>query len=146
MSHYEEREVSVGEAVKAVPFSLITGDEFKLAWEIAEDPSIRAISEDVGSERRVLPSDHIAQYRDLLRIDGEPASSTEVLVTANGIILDYSAGYRRCILEVYWDGTVRKTSVCYSGDGTIGTKGPVVQCEDNEHFQIGRIVNGELRG
>lgn len=76
--HYEEREVSIGEAVKAAPFVVITGEEFRLAREIA------------------------------------------------------------------WDGTVRKISVVYAGDGRVGTKGPVVISENNEHFRIGKAENGDL--
>lgn len=142
--HYEEREVSIGEAVKAAPFVVITGEEFRLAREITEDPAIRAAAEQAGSEWQEISEDLIAPYRDLLRMEGEPAACSEALLTQYSLCLDYSAGMRRCIMEIAWDGTVRKIAVVYAGDGRVGTKEPVVISENNEHFRIGKAENRDL--
>ena len=146
VTHMESREVSIGEAVKTVPFALITGDEYRLAWELREDPEIAAIArrmkEQGPAAYEALSAEEEAPYLELLHFGGDqPADpdTVEILISGYDASVDYWEGNQRILLEVVWDGSVVKYAMIYPEDPY---KVEVLVNTDNESFALKYSRNG----
>lgn len=149
VSTIKKREVSAAEALEAVPYAIITADDFILAQRLLNDPAIGGLLVPVmPSDDAVIPSSELshvitideaaaAPYRELINIDGQHADSVSVEVFYNVIVVSCFRENRRCILEVFYGGSIRKTACAYK-DGIRGTEvdGVVASNENNECFTI----------
>lgn len=151
VSTIKKREVSAAEALEAVPYAIITADDFILAQRLLSEPAIGGLLVPVmPSDDAVIPSDEmshvitidgetVAPYRELISIGGQRADSFSAEVFYNVIVVSYVQENRCCILEVFYGGSIRKTACAYKY-GTRGTEvdGVVVSNENNERFTISR--------
>lgn len=149
VSTIKKRVVSAAEALKAVPYVIITADDFILAQRLLSDPAIGGLLVPVTpSDDAVIPPDEMssiitineetaAPYRELIRIEGQRVDSVSVEVFYNVIVVSYFLENRRCILEVFYGGSIRKTACAYK-DGTSEAEvdGAVVSNENNERYII----------
>lgn len=151
VSAIKEREVSAAEALETVPYVIITADDFILAQRLLGDPAIGGLLVPVmPSDDAVIPSNEMsrivtinemttAPYRELVSIDGQRADSFSVEVFYNVIVVSYFRENRRCILEAFYGGSIRKTACAYKyGPGGTEVDGFVASNENNERFTISR--------
>ena len=149
VSTIKKRVVSAAEALEAVPYAIITADDFILAQRLLSNPAIGGLLVPVmPSDDAMIPSSEMshvitideetaAPYRELISIEGQGADSVSMEVFYNVIVVSYVRENRRCILEVFYGGSIRKTACAYK-HGTRGTEvdGFVASNENNERFTI----------
>lgn len=149
VSTIKNRVVSAAEALEAVPYAIITADDFILAQRLLSNPAIGGLLVPVmPSDDAMIPSSEMihvitideetaAPYRELISIEGQGADSVSMEVFYNVIVVSYVQENRRCILEVFYGGSIRKTACAYK-HGTRGTEvdGFVASNENNERFTI----------
>ena len=149
-SVFQTEEVSAAEALKICPFAIITTDDYKLSEKLLDDPNIGGLltgGDSVLDDSFVVVDSKLADpYRELALIEGEPATSIEIMVDAEGaIVVDYHQENRRCILVISYDGsTLHKTACAYKtndgskspGDNLVGDA--IVSNQNNLYFEVGR--------
>lgn len=151
VSTIKEREVSAAKALEAVPYVIITADDFMLAQQVLNDPAIGGLLAPVApSDDAVIPSNEMscvvtideetaAPYRELISIEGQRADSVSVEVFYNVIVISYFRENCRCTLEVFYGGSIRKTACAYKNvTGGTEVDGVVASNENNERFTVSR--------
>ena len=145
-------EVSAAEALKAVPHAMITADDFAAARGLLEDPEVGGLLVPLPPDSEtILPPDAmdsliavddqvVAPYRELLRIGGQAADRVSVEVIYHVVAVSYSCGNRHCSLEIFCDGSIRKTACTYETREALSGEvdGPIVANENNERFVVNR--------
>ena len=147
-SVFKTEEVSAAEALEICPFAIITTDDFELSRKLLDDPNIGGLltgGDSVLDDSFVVVGSEIADpYRELALIEGKPATSIEIMVDADGVIVaDYNQENRRCIFSISYDGsTLHKTACAYKttdGTGSPGEiVGGIVSNQNNLLFEVGR--------
>ena len=119
------KEISVQEAVKFCPFSLITEDDYVLARKLLDDPKIGGLlspppeGEPITVDTTLYISSETANsYREQLLIEGHPADIVTMEVWGEAMIhVDYRYLNRHCILSIRYDGSIEKWSRAYKFNG-----------------------------
>lgn len=147
----KEHEISAAEALETVPHVIITADDFTVSQRLLYDPDVGgllipvlpdskiSVPPDVMDYYIAVDAETAAPYRELLRIDGQPADSISVELFYNVIVVSYFRENRHCILEVFYGGSIRKTAYVdkYVTNG-LEVDGVVASNENNERFTISR--------
>lgn len=133
----QRTQVTAARAAEACPFSLITGEEFQVAWQLLQDEAVIQYRSDQPEPPgiTVLDDETADPYRAMLHISGAEVDWLELSVYYRQIWVDYTAGARRCILTIQPDGTVLKTACAYDSRGHAPV---VVENTGNELFYLNR--------
>lgn len=149
----ETGEVSAAEALKVCPFAIITTDDFELSRQLLDDPNIGGLLVSVPSDSDMVTDEAIGHgseisseaadpYRALANIAGKPADYFHINVVGEAIYVDYYQDNRRCILAIYYDGSVSKTACTYKTvdelDFTDDVVGIIVDNQNNLRFTVSR--------
>lgn len=141
-----DKAVSAAQASEICPFSLITRQEFELAARLLADEEITGL---FSAPDAVNPPLHELDPgvvdAGALRIDGQDVHVIGIYVCGLVVSVDYSTAElrggalppsaRRCILTIFQDGTVKKTSGLYNKDGEADY---TVENTDNTAFTLYR--------
>lgn len=135
--------VSASEALAVYPFALITTEEYDLVRQVLRDEEIiqylpGTVDEDhllLLEDIHAIPDETAAQYRDQLHIEGSAIDRLEIGVIYGKIFIDYYSGDRRCILDILYNGVIRKTVCQYDENGNTVY---VVENEGNAVFRLSK--------